>query len=92
MNNPLPNYVLVTGDVVIDCHLYGGLETATALSGGSGTVYAEHLGGAALTCKLLQASSDEKGLEAGCRFTNSAKPLLSARLPTGSSTHRSGQR
>jgi hypothetical protein len=62
MNNPLLNYVLVTGDVVIDCHLYGGLETGTASSGGSGTVYAEHLGGAALTCKLLQASSDEKGL------------------------------
>jgi hypothetical protein len=42
--------ILVTGDVVLDCHLYGG-------HAGVGSAYVEHLGGAALTHGLIQAAA-----------------------------------
>jgi hypothetical protein len=50
--------ILVTGDVVLDCHLYGGARTAGSSFGGQGTVYTEHLEGAALTRELVQAAAD----------------------------------
>ena len=54
----LMDTILVTGDVVLDCHLYGGARTAGSSFGGQGTVYTEHLGGAALTRELVQAAAD----------------------------------
>ena len=53
--------ILVTGDIVLDCHLYGGVKTAAASLNEPGTIYRQHLGGAALTYQLLQASADAKG-------------------------------
>jgi len=53
--------ILVTGDIVLDCHLYGavkgGVGTGGGAAGGSGASYAEHLGGAVLTHDLLQAAA-----------------------------------
>jgi hypothetical protein len=43
--------ILVTGDIVLDCHLYGGVNA------GVGSAYTEHLGGAALTRRLLEAAA-----------------------------------
>ena len=54
--------ILVTGDIVLDCHLYGGVKTAATSFREPGTVYAEHLGGAALTHELVAAAADAKGL------------------------------
>ena len=36
--------ILVTGDVVCDCHLYGGVKTEAASFSEPGTIYAERLG------------------------------------------------
>lgn len=55
--------ILVTGDIVLDCHLYGGMNTAAASFNQPGTVYSEHLGGSALTHELLFASSDANGIK-----------------------------
>jgi hypothetical protein len=49
--------ILVTGDIVLDCHLYGGVKTAANSFGGPGTTYAEPLGGAALTHALVTAAA-----------------------------------
>lgn len=49
--------VLVIGDVVLDCHLYGGVQTGS----GPGTRYAEVAGGAALTHSLLALVADVDG-------------------------------
>lgn len=48
--------ILVTGDIVLDCHLYGGAKTAASFDG-LGTVYTEHLGGAALTHELIETAA-----------------------------------
>jgi hypothetical protein len=53
--------LLVTGDVVLDCHLYGGVKTAATSFSEPGTVYEQHLGGAVLTHRLLEASADAAG-------------------------------
>lgn len=53
--------VLVTGDIVLDCHLYGGVKTAATSFSEPGTTYQQHLGGAALTHRLLRASADIAG-------------------------------
>jgi RyR domain-containing protein/ATPase family protein associated with various cellular activities (AAA) len=53
--------VLVTGDVVLDCHLYGGVKTAATSFSEPGTTYWQHVGGAALTCRLLHAASRAAG-------------------------------
>ena len=45
--------VVVTGDIVLDCHLYGSAKSMAASSGQQGTVYSAHLGGSVLTHKLL---------------------------------------
>ena len=47
--------ILVTGDIVLDCHLYGGVKTLATSFAEPGTRYALHPGGAALSCSLLQA-------------------------------------
>jgi len=47
--------VRVTGDIVLDCHLYGGVYGGVGAAAAS--AYTEHLGGAALTHGLLQASA-----------------------------------
>ena len=49
--------VLVTGDVVRDCHLYGGVKTAATSFSEPGTRYEERYGGAALTHELLEAAA-----------------------------------
>lgn len=54
--------ILVTGDVVLDCHLYGGVKVAATSFGEPGTVYTPHLGGAALTHELVRTAADLKGL------------------------------
>ena len=38
--------ILVAGDIVLDCHLYGGMKTEATSFSEPGTVYTEHLGGA----------------------------------------------
>src|SRR5919106_3850184 len=58
---PMKPLLLVTGDIVLDCHLYGGVKTAAASSSEPGTTYTQHLGGAALTHLLLEASADADG-------------------------------
>jgi RyR domain len=47
--------ILVTGDIVLDCHLYGGVYAGVGTAAAS--AYTEHLGGAALTHKLLAAAA-----------------------------------
>src|ERR1035437_7656805 len=47
--------ILVTGDIVLDCHLYGGVYGGVGTAAAS--AYAENLGGAALTHGLLQAAA-----------------------------------
>ena len=54
-NTPKPT-ALVTGDIVLDCHLYGGVKTAATSFSEPGTSYTQHLGGAVLTQKLLRAA------------------------------------
>lgn len=54
--------IVVTGDVVVDAHLYGGVKTAATSFSEPGTVYKEHLGGAALTCELIRAAADARGI------------------------------
>src|SRR5450759_1830919 len=49
--------ILMTGDIVLDCHLYGGVKTAAASFSGPGAAYTEHLGGAALTHELVGAAA-----------------------------------
>jgi hypothetical protein len=53
--------LLVTGDIVLDCHLYGGVKTFATSYSEPGTVYIEHLGGAALTCELVLATANPEG-------------------------------
>ena len=53
--------LLVTGDIVLDCHLYGGVKTAATSFSEPGTTYEQHLGGAALTHRLLKASANAAG-------------------------------
>jgi hypothetical protein len=55
--------VLVTGDIVLDCHLYGGVRTSATSVDEPGTTYHQSLGGAALTCRLLAAAADTAGRE-----------------------------
>jgi len=50
-------HVAVTGDIVLDCHLYGGVKTAATSFAEPGTVFTESLGGAALTQRLLAAAA-----------------------------------
>lgn len=54
--------ILVTGDVVLDCHLYGGVKTAATSFSEPGTVYTTHLGGASLSEKILRAAADSESL------------------------------
>ena len=54
--------ILVTGDVVRDCHLYGGVKTEAASFSEPGTIYAERLGGAALTHDLIHSAANDKGM------------------------------
>ena len=53
--------LLVTGDIVLDCHLYGGVKTAATSFSEPGTRLTQHLGGAVLTHKLLRAAADAGG-------------------------------
>jgi hypothetical protein len=59
----MPPSVVVTGDVVLDCHLYGGVKTDATSFSEPGTVYRHELGGAALTHRLLKAAADAAGAE-----------------------------
>lgn len=61
-------FVVVTGDIVFDCHLYVESPNDTGTPG-AGTVYKERLGGAALTCDLLSATADSPGLFWDDEFT-----------------------
>ncbi len=54
--------VVVTGDVVLDCNLYGGVKTSAASFAEPGTRYSESLGGAVLTYGILKAAADADGL------------------------------
>ena len=54
--------ILVTGDVVLDCHLYGGVKTAATSFSEPGTKYIGRPGGAALTAELISAAADASGL------------------------------
>jgi len=54
--------LLVTGDIVLDCHLYGGVKTAAMSFSEPGTKYDGRPGGAALTADLVHAAADAKGL------------------------------
>jgi hypothetical protein len=47
--------ILVTGDIVLDCHLYGGMRTLATSFAEPGSNYSLRPGGAALSCSLLQA-------------------------------------
>ncbi len=53
--------VIVTGDIVLDCHLYGGVKTAATSFSEPGTRYEQSLGGAELTRRLLHASAKASG-------------------------------
>lgn len=49
--------ILVTGDIVLDCHLYGGVKTGATSFSEPGTEYSPRLGGAALTRDILCAAA-----------------------------------
>ena len=53
--------ILVTGDIVLDCHVYGGAKTAATSFSEPGTTYSQHLGGAALTHELVCAAEHAMG-------------------------------
>lgn len=55
--------VIVTGDIVLDCHLYGGIKTAATSFSEPGTVYFDDLGGAVLSERILASAADAAGLE-----------------------------
>jgi hypothetical protein len=55
--------VLVTGDIVLDCHLYGGVKTAATSFSEPGTAYRQEVGGAALSCRLLNAAARASAAE-----------------------------
>lgn len=57
------NTILVTGDIVLDCHLYGGVKANATSFSEPGTIYTQCLGGSYLTYELLQAAADAKGLD-----------------------------
>jgi hypothetical protein len=70
--------VLVTGDVVVDCHLYGGVKTAATSFGEPGTRLTQHLGRTALTRDLIGAAADASGLawdaaEKACQAENAGR-------------------
>ena len=54
--------VLITGDIVLDCHLYGDANKAATPFREPGTQYIQELGGAVLTRHLLTAAADADGL------------------------------
>lgn len=66
--------VLVTGDVVLDCHLYGGTKAAATALGSLGTQYRANLGGSMLTYELLSAAATavEKPTYAPCLLFDKA--------------------
>ncbi len=53
--------ILVTGDIVLDCHLYGGIRTAATSFSEPGTQYRQELGGAFLTRNILRAAAEAGG-------------------------------
>lgn len=53
--------LVVTGDIVLDCHLYGGLKTAATSFSEPGTVIRQELGGAVLTHNLIRAAAAVDG-------------------------------
>lgn len=53
--------VIVTGDVVLDCHLYGGIKTEATSHREPGTAHKTHLGGASLSFKLMTAAAAASG-------------------------------
>ena len=55
--------ILVTGDIVLDHHLYGGIKTDPTSHAEPGTRSISHLGGADLSQKMLTAASDAAGKE-----------------------------
>lgn len=63
----MTNIVSVIGDIVLDCHLYGGVKTAATSFSEPGTVYTEEEGGAVLSSKLLAWAADAKGLTLDAR-------------------------
>src|SRR2546421_12052458 len=69
--------VFVTGDIVLDCHLYSGLRTVST-SSGRGTVYNERLGGAAMTRDLIEAA-----VSAGGTAFDTHLALATMTLPEG---------
>ncbi len=54
--------ISVTGDVVLDSHLYGGVKIAATSFSEPGTVYIERLGGAVLTHELIRSAADASGI------------------------------
>src|SRR5438874_4402279 len=53
---------LVTGDIVLDSHLYGGVKTSATSQQEPGTVQDEHLGGASLSYRIMDKAADAKGI------------------------------
>jgi hypothetical protein len=56
-----PPTLLVTGDIVLDCDLYGGVKTAATSFSEPGTSVRQELGGAVLTHKLIHAAANAEG-------------------------------
>jgi hypothetical protein len=54
--------VVVTGDIILDCNLYGGMKTAATSFSEPGTRLHQELGGAALTHGLISIAADVEGL------------------------------
>lgn len=53
-----PQVAIVSGDIVLDCHLYGGVKTAATSFHEPGTVFCEVPGGAELSRHLLEAVAE----------------------------------
>jgi hypothetical protein len=91
---PVP-LVVVTGDVVSDHHLYGGVKTAATSFSEPGTEYKGRLGGAALTCALLHAGAGAAGdkweVQLGLAVPASCRPSF-APTACGRRVQRGGAR
>jgi RyR domain-containing protein len=73
--------VLVTGDIVLDCHLYGGLRTSATSLNEPGTTYEKVPGGAALTYELLKAAADTSGRNWDAKRASALAKDLPAQRP-----------
>ena len=67
--------IIVTGDIVLDRHIYGGERATLGDNSTHGTHFVEETGGAALTCRLSQAViAAEKAARKDSKKTGNASP------------------